>query len=74
MVSFSQCYVVLNKCTLLFAALSNSTVGLQLESGERLVKEFPSSASLWDVLTHWDSDQDRLEELIKLSHSTKDIR
>lgn len=39
-------------------AQSSSTVGLQLECGERLVKEFPSSASLWDVLTHWDSDQD----------------
>lgn len=37
---------------------SVSTVGLQLESGERLVKEFPSSSSLWDVLSHWDSDQD----------------
>ncbi|KAJ7362000.1 Tether containing UBX domain for GLUT4 [Desmophyllum pertusum] len=37
---------------------SSATVGLQLESGERLVKEFPSSSSLWDVLYHWDSDQD----------------
>ena len=38
---------------------ANSTVGLQLESGERLVKEFSSSSSLWDVLCHWDSNQDR---------------
>ncbi|CAH3157327.1 unnamed protein product [Porites lobata] len=37
---------------------STSTVGLQLESGERLVKEFPSSSSLWDVLSYWDSNQD----------------
>lgn len=36
---------------------SVSTVGLQLESGERLVKEFPSSSSLWDVLLHWDLDE-----------------
>lgn len=38
---------------------STSTVGLQLESGERLVKEFPTSSSLWDVLSYWDSNQDR---------------
>lgn len=36
---------------------SVSTVGLQLESGERLVKEFPSSSSLWDVLLYWDLDE-----------------
>ncbi|RMX57825.1 hypothetical protein pdam_00022691 [Pocillopora damicornis] len=36
---------------------SISTLGLQLESGERLVKEFPSSSSLWDVLSHWDVNE-----------------
>jgi len=55
-------HTVLSKCAFLLPAQSSSTVGLQLECGERLVKEFPSSASLWDVLTHWDSDQDRLED------------
>ena len=34
-------------------------MGLQLVSGERLVKEFASSFSLWDVLSHWDSAQER---------------
>lgn len=33
-------------------------MALQLESGERLVKEFSSSSTLWDVLCHWDSNQD----------------
>ena len=40
---------------------SISTLGLQLESGERLVKEFPSSSSLWDVLSHWDVNEKRLD-------------
>ena len=54
-----------NNISLYFMLLvqSVSTVGLQLESGERLVKEFPSSSSVWDVLSHWDSDQDRLVPL-----------
>ena len=40
---------------------SISTLGLQLESGERLVEEFPSSSSLWDVLSHWDVNEKRLD-------------
>lgn len=50
---------------------SISTLGLQLESGERLVKEFPSSSSLWDVLSHWDVNEKRLDikALTKLKYA-----
>lgn len=41
---------------------STSTVALQLESGERLVKEFSSSSSVWDVLCHWDTNQDSMHQ------------
>ncbi|EDO44862.1 predicted protein [Nematostella vectensis] len=34
------------------------TVGLQLASGDRLVKEFPPTHSLWDVISHWDTDDE----------------
>ena len=29
------------------------TVALQVESGERLMKDFEPEATLWDVLTYW---------------------
>ncbi|XP_068762143.1 tether containing UBX domain for GLUT4-like [Montipora capricornis] len=41
---------------------TTSTVALQLESGDRLVKEFSASSSLWDVLCHWDSNQDSIHQ------------
>ena len=48
-------------CLIFFWTVQSvSTVGLQLEAGERLVKEFPSSSSLWDVLLHWDVNEKRL--------------
>lgn len=30
------------------------SLGLQLESGERLVQDFPPSTSLWEVINHWE--------------------
>ncbi|EDO29109.1 predicted protein, partial [Nematostella vectensis] len=46
------------------------TVGLQLASGDRLVKEFPPTHSLWDVISHWDTDDESVTEERKQLLST----
>ena len=35
------------------------TIALQLEGGERLQGEFPSTTSLWDLLKHWEGKPER---------------
>lgn len=37
------------------------TVGLQLESGERLMHEFSPSTNLWDIICYWQKENRRLK-------------
>ena len=39
-------------------------VALQLENGERLQASFPPSITLWDLLLHWESKSDRLDQVL----------